>query len=266
MPSSNEPDPYAILTALGIEHPTSVTSVTGGADTALWRVPHIGQAYALRVFRPEQQARYQREQIAMKLAAAANLPVPRVIAAGICDDYPALFLSWCPGRTLRAQLKLQPWRVWALGSAFGRMQAKLHAIAVPADLVQQAANWIPWKDGANRVFPQEFSKLTTGSASLLHLDYHQKNVIVEGNRVTGIIDWANVHVGDKRVDFARTYTILRVEPWTAKPSLGLTLMRWLLEKAWRHGYQQVAGVLNCGCFENSSFCASKTAVFKQSKV
>jgi hypothetical protein len=27
----------------------------------------------------------------------------------------------------------------------------------------------------------------------------------------------------------------------------------------------VQNELNCGCFENSSFCASKTAVFKQSK-
>ncbi|MCH8293908.1 phosphotransferase [Candidatus Poribacteria bacterium] len=129
MLSSNEPDPYVILAALGIENPTSVTSVAGGTDTTLWCVQQAGETYALRVFRPKQRDLYQREQIAMNLAVEANLPVPRVVAAEICGDYPALLLSWCPGRTLGEQLLLQPWRVWALGKSFGRMQARLHAVA-----------------------------------------------------------------------------------------------------------------------------------------
>ena len=55
MRSSNEPDPVAILAALGIENPTSVTSAAGGTSTVLWCVQHAGETYALRVFRPKNE-------------------------------------------------------------------------------------------------------------------------------------------------------------------------------------------------------------------
>jgi aminoglycoside phosphotransferase (APT) family kinase protein len=45
-------------------------------------------------------------------------------------------------------------------------------------------------------------------ASLLHLDYHPQNVMVEGFRVTGVIDWANAAIGDRHFDAATTAVIL----------------------------------------------------------
>jgi aminoglycoside phosphotransferase (APT) family kinase protein len=44
--------------------------------------------------------------------------------------------------------------------------------------------------------------------SLLHLDYHPQNVMVEGFRVTGVIDWANAAIGDRHFDAATTAVIL----------------------------------------------------------
>jgi aminoglycoside phosphotransferase (APT) family kinase protein len=45
-------------------------------------------------------------------------------------------------------------------------------------------------------------------ASLLHLDYHPQNVLVEGLHVRGVIDWANAALGDRHFDAAMTATIL----------------------------------------------------------
>ena len=67
-------DPREILRAIGIEDPDSVSPVTGGMDTAIWRVGHRENLYALRVFRPEQAAGIARETAAMIAAAAAGIP------------------------------------------------------------------------------------------------------------------------------------------------------------------------------------------------
>jgi aminoglycoside phosphotransferase (APT) family kinase protein len=55
------------------------------------------------------------------------------------------------------------------------------------------------------------ARLTTfrsAPPSLLHLDYHPQNVLVEGLRVLGVIDWANAAIGDRHFDAATTATIL----------------------------------------------------------
>jgi len=44
--------------------------------------------------------------------------------------------------------------------------------------------------------------------SFLHLDYHPQNVMVEGLRVTGVVDWANAAIGDRHFDAATTAVIL----------------------------------------------------------
>jgi aminoglycoside phosphotransferase (APT) family kinase protein len=44
--------------------------------------------------------------------------------------------------------------------------------------------------------------------SLVHMDYHPLNVMVNGPRVTGVIDWVNTDVGDRHLDAAMTAVIL----------------------------------------------------------
>jgi aminoglycoside 3'-phosphotransferase-2 len=243
MSLKDELDPVAILTKFGIVEPISVTIQKGGSDTAVWRVEQADKVVALRVFHPEDQSVCEVEQIAMRIAAKANLPVPQVLAAEIWHDHPVLLLSWCPGRTLVEQLQLQPWSSWSLGKAFGRMQAMIHAAAVPDSFAQQTADWVTWKSGDDLMLQQELRKQRSPSISLLHMDYHLQNVMVKDNSITGILDWTNVKVGDPRADYARTHTILHVEPWTPKPSLSLTLLRWTFGKAWRRGYQEIADPL-----------------------
>ena len=44
--------------------------------------------------------------------------------------------------------------------------------------------------------------------SLVHMDYHPLNVMVQGVRVTGVIDWVNTDIGDRHLDAAMTAVIL----------------------------------------------------------
>ncbi len=44
--------------------------------------------------------------------------------------------------------------------------------------------------------------------SLVHMDYHPLNVMVNGVSVTGVIDWVNTDVGDRHLDAAMTAVIL----------------------------------------------------------
>jgi aminoglycoside phosphotransferase (APT) family kinase protein len=217
-------DPYALLADLGLSDASAVTPVGGGWDTALWRVQRGSASFALRVFRSDQTAQWRRELLVMQAATEHGLPVPWVHASTIWDGHPALLLSWCPGRPLLDQVRAEPWRVWALGVAMGRVHARIHAVPGPASL----------RAALPASLPQ--------GAALLHLDYHPLNVMSSHRGITCVLDWANAAVGDPRADLARTVTVLRLAP--APPGTPATLLmalRRALELAWRTGYQVSGG-------------------------
>ena len=218
-------DPHALLAALGLTDASAVMPVSGGWDTALWRVQRGDASFALRVFRPDQASQWQREVVVMQAAIEHGLPVPWVHASTVCDGRPALLLSWCPGRPLLDEVRAAPWRVWALGMAMGRVHARIHAVRGPASLRAAA---LP-------------ASLPRGRA-LLHLDYHPLNVMSSHRGITCVLDWANAAVGDPRADLARTVTLLRLPPAPpGTPAVLLAGLRGVLELAWRAGYRLMGG-------------------------
>lgn len=234
-------DPRAILAALGAADGVgSVVPVAGGMDTAIWRVERAGRAYALRVFRPEQAAVARREA-AIMAAAIPGVPIPAVRAAGSWQDRPALLIEWCAGRTLLDAVRAAPRDALALAHLFGAIQARLHAAAPPAALIVEDREWSDWAGGGPELTAR-LRAVADRPASILHFDYHPLNLLVEGRRATGLIDWANVHIGDRRADLARTVTILRLAPFDQGASAVATrLAARLLELGWRRGYRAVAG-------------------------
>jgi aminoglycoside phosphotransferase (APT) family kinase protein len=245
MPHDPTLNPTDILTALGITTVTTITPVHGGTDTALWRVEHGSMTSALRVFRPEQAATYQREFEAMEVARQAHLPVPIIQAAGVWHERPVLLLSWCPGIPLWQAIRQQPWRVWSLGTAFGRTQAQIHHIPNHARWQRQRTDWIDWAGPQEHRLQTALQHVARSVPALLHLDYHPLNVLTDGTQITAVLDWANSRIGDPRADVARTYTILMVEPYMpGRQPLMVSLVRRLLTWSWRRGYEQVAGALS----------------------
>lgn len=242
MPGQSSLDPYVILASLGIADADQAQPLEGGKDTAIWRVRWQGQPYALRVFRPEQGPTCAREVSAMRAAAAGGIPVPEVVRQGMWQERPALLLSWAPGRTLGEQLMNQPRLIWSLGRAFGRMQAAIHALPAPPEADPTA--WIEWA-GDEPALKARLYELPSRRTALLHLDYHPLNVMASGDQISGVLDWANAHPGDPRACFARTYTILRVEPYSLDgDSLKIAAARRLLERFWRVGYLAGGGRLD----------------------
>jgi len=244
MPFDPTLDPAAILIALGVNNATTITPVSGGSDTALWRVECGQTTYALRVFRQNQGDTYQRELAAMTLAHEAHLPIPTVHATTLWQERPALLLSWSPGNPLGPLLQQQPWCVWRLGRAFGRMQARIHAVPAPTLGAQPTADWITWAGSDEAKLQAMLRRIASKEAALLHLDYHPLNVLTDGTAITAILDWANARGGDPRADVARTYTILMVEPYMpGRQPLLLGMMRRIFTWSWQRGYAETAGPL-----------------------
>ena len=232
-------DPTAILEALGLSVPTHATPVQGGADTLIWRIEYGSRRYALRVFRADQAAMTRREVIAMNAARSAGLPVPEVHAQGLWDERPALLLNWMPGRPLRQELVARLWRAPAYGHALGQMQAAIHRVPAPANLVHPVS-WVEWSN-PDKILRDRLLAVAVEPEALLHCDLHPMNVLAERGRLTAVLDWANARSGDPRADLARTASILRFAPLDGVPAPVSGVLRRSLMAGWRRGYKEIAG-------------------------
>jgi aminoglycoside phosphotransferase (APT) family kinase protein len=252
MPNHYNHYPRAILVSLGITDAGKIEPVTGGTDTATWRVEWNNAYYALRVFGWRQIGVPEHEARMMRLAGENGIPVPTVVRKGMYREYrerlrfgeaqPVLLLSWITGKTLAAELQAHPRQIKQLGSAFGRMQAAIHRIPAPPEM--DTTSWIEWA-GDEPELKRRLLDLPSRKNRLLHLDYHPLNVMADGGQISGVLDWVNARAGDPRADFARTYAILRIERYSPEgDNLKLAIARRLLAYFWRQGYMQAGGQLD----------------------
>jgi aminoglycoside phosphotransferase (APT) family kinase protein len=235
-------DPRAVLAALGYPGDWLVTPLSGGFDTAMFRVERGDEACALRVFRPEQLAMSRGEMRAMAIAADGGVPVPRVLAHGVWRDRPALLLSWCEGRMVIEEVVERPGRAVPLGAACGHVLAAIHAIVVPQEYRDRS--WLDWPRrpavaGALSPGPRARLEAVTRHDRLLHLDFHPLNVLTDGEQVTAVLDWGNAHAGDPRADLARTLSILRLDAVAHFPDLRPVIRAF--ERGLCHAYGVAAG-------------------------
>ncbi len=67
---------------------------------------------------------------------------------------------------------------------------------------------LPGLREALNLVTERASRFRVSPDSLVHMDYHPLNVMVDGVRVTGVLDWMNADVGDRHLDAAMTAVIL----------------------------------------------------------
>ncbi len=238
-------EPWAVLDSLGVRDATVIARLSGGSHTAVYRVETPREVYALRVFRVGEDETCRSEVAAMRAAEAGGVPVPHVVSVGCWQAHPAVLLSWCTGHTVFDELSVRPWQAWRLGVLAGRTLAAIHQVPAPTVLHEQRDSWVDWAgpdDGPLRQRLWELSR-TEDDAVLLHLDYHPLNIMTDGTRVTGVLDWENAHAGDPRADLARTVSILLVDARGPHgPSGAEQRMRLALARGCLGAYAEVAGV------------------------
>jgi aminoglycoside phosphotransferase (APT) family kinase protein len=74
---------------------------------------------------------------------------------------------------------------------------------------------------------------TPSSQAVLHLDFHPGNILIQDGRVTGVIDWPNMALGDPASDVATTRVLLTTGPvdvpgW-ARPPMN-ALRHWIARR------------------------------------
>jgi aminoglycoside phosphotransferase len=130
-----------------------------------------------------------RAAAAMRAAAAAGLPVPRVLAV----DGRLLLAERSAGRPAVADLAAEPARVL---SAIGRVAAALRAAVPPPDLevVRPGGVWV-------------------------HGDLCPVNLLLDGPHLAAVVDWEDSRVDDPLVDLVWTEWLVRTHHRGAVPRL-----------------------------------------------
>jgi aminoglycoside phosphotransferase (APT) family kinase protein len=233
-------DPLVILDALGARDITSVTPVLTGWDAAIWRIERSGQPLALRVLSPQQHRQAEHEVAAM-CAVRALMPVPEVHISTAWEGRPVIVMDWLPGDSLADAVLARPRLAPHLGVSFGQAQARLHSGRLQADLTSSRRDWIVLAGEDERSLQEHLRRLVLRDDTVLHLDYHPANVLVDGGRVTGVLDWANAAIGDPRADLARTYSILRASSLEPVADSSYARAQRAFRRGWWRGYVDLAG-------------------------
>ncbi|QFG23501.1 phosphotransferase family protein [Actinomadura sp. WMMB 499] len=203
--------------------------LSGGASRETWAFIADGRPLILRRDPPAapDAAAMAREAALLSSAAAAGVPVPTLVDHGDdLDGAPYLIMERLTGETIPRRL-LRTERP-GLARELGAILARLHAMAPVPDLpdadpldalaeyydafeeprpaVELAFRWLR----ANRPAP-------TGR-TVVHGDFRNGNLMIDGPDVTGVLDWELSHLGDPAEDLG-----------------------WLCVKAWRFGSPHPVG-------------------------
>ncbi|WP_176555721.1 phosphotransferase family protein [Virgibacillus ndiopensis] len=224
-----------IIHQLGISSYVSYNKIVGGRDSSVFKINVQDRAsYALRVLPFDRYQQFIQEKKIIELAGDNGVPVPIVNSIITYEGYAAMLMEWVSGKTILAELQQRPGNAKKIGFEFGRVQATIHKIS-PNDDSGTSPWFVPQGDEK-----EIFTKLSYPSLKnncLLHLDFHPLNVLTDGEKITGVIDWLNASTGDSRFDFARTLSILQLE---ANKYVDSSVVN-TFEEGWQAGYESTFG-------------------------
>ena len=195
----------------GLRNGGSPWLVETSTQSAVMRVGTAGDVSTLRV-----------EQAGLAVAATSGVPVPRLLAANLDGDPPALLIERMPGSSAIPSERA-PARFRSLGAA----AATLHAVVVPVagelprrdcpisgvdfDRLRALA---PAQDLLVRAEQARDACRPQSTDGFSHGDLWQGNAMWDGDRLTAIIDWecagvgpAGVDLGSLRLDVAMCFDL-----------------------------------------------------------
>lgn len=157
---------------------------------------------------------FEREAAALRAAATAGLPVPRVHAVTEVAGRPGIIMERIGGRSLLDEIGRRPWRLPALAAEFARLHAALGAATgtgLPAwrDRVLRVVDTSPRVPARVRDVARPLLAVLPAGDALVHADFHPGNVLVTSAGPV-LIDFASAYRGDPLASHARTLLILEV--------------------------------------------------------
>ncbi|GIP38435.1 phosphotransferase [Paenibacillus sp. J31TS4] len=284
----------AILREFGLEA-AAVHPVPDSHSSEVYRV-ELRQGGDVYVKLPFNREKVYREQ-AMLGRLKGRLPVPEVLGLWEGDEETAgaLLLSPVPGR--------QPAGVFSpeLAHDIGRTLARLHAVEMPGYGTDGQAGFRPlaqpdWRAyiranfavqlaEAEPLLGAELAEACRGRFEALfaglppqdgpcavHFDFRPGNLLVDGDRVTGVLDFESSRGGSSEIDFTKVeQDILAVHPGTREAfASGYASVRPLpdLERIlpFYSFYESVGGVAWCqrrGADKNRAFLETNIAALQK---
>ncbi|UII58183.1 aminoglycoside phosphotransferase family protein (plasmid) [Cytobacillus spongiae] len=195
-----------LLEKLKVNEVDIISSVAESKDSSVWKVVlKEGSVLAVRISEKENLNRFKREEAIMKYVRKMGIPCPLVYRVENVAQHSIMLMEWVEGKTVFHHLLERPQESFGFGVKFGVMQAMLHNLPVHDFPYHISENWLKPKSDIEE---ELLSKCHNEKHSLLHLDYHPLNVLIN---VDGVIDWANCSYGDYHLDLARTLSILEIQ-------------------------------------------------------
>jgi aminoglycoside phosphotransferase (APT) family kinase protein len=254
-----------ILAANGLGSLQSLAPLAGGQINAAWL---LNGEYVLRIRPAEKSGGAFRTESELYARLRRRLPVPGVLAvdcsrAVVDADY--MLARRLPGASLtRAWLGSSPGQRERLAAAFADLLREIHAERFPAaggfveGELQPAVSWqnyfavrferrlgiVRQFQGADRgllaAIEAHWRRLAdslaaggeAGSACLVHRDLHFGNVLVEGDRITGVLDFEAAVAGPPDYELDQLGRFFRYPQLFVEPELAPAATRAGFAAAW----------------------------------
>lgn len=175
---------------------------------------------------PYTKLKYQRELEAYEILRG-NVSIPEMLACWSGNEK-------CPGAFLLSELKgkpLTPNVSPAVAFQVGELHAAMHNIhpsakVTPTSIQNEFPNWLNFVETQFNSFAEDVREIidvhlydqsiekfnemkqrlpSPDGPSFLHMDFRPANIIVDGNNVSGMIDFESVRFGSTEVDFTKLY-------------------------------------------------------------
>ncbi|MGW5359964.1 phosphotransferase family protein [Actinopolymorpha pittospori] len=228
--------------------PDTPVELAGGATGEMWKVRTPDGPLALRC--APAGAGTTALVTAMVAAGRAGLPVGEILRRAQHGGSDILLSSWLPGTTVLDALRLEPGRAHRLGELMGEAQRALHEVPAPADLAGVPV-WhgqvLDARASGGAVRPDHLGP-PVGSA-LVHLDWHPLNILVDGDKVSGVVDWVNARAGHPLLDVARTHALMTINPMLAMLTARERAFLDELTQGWVVGYGPQAASIPPACHQ-----------------
>lgn len=175
----------------------------------------------------------EREFAAARVAHAAGLPVAQPVALTRSADRYGMIFERLHESALARQLRRMPGPVMVTLAAMARLQARVHAVAIPAGALPHAHDLLDARCAdadapadARLEARRQLALLSKGNR-LLHGDLHLRNLITAHGQAMAV-DWAQAMAGEPAADVARTELLTRFGRY------GPTLRRYPTLRVARH--------------------------------